>query len=200
MVWSPCGGFLAVGNEEGSFIVLNWVTREKVVEFRSYFGAITALAWSPDSKYLVSGGQDDFVYVWDVNAKSCLALGEGHTSWITDLDFESVKDPDQPYRFISTSRDTKIIFWTFLPTDFPEPEFSSPFVNIADAPKIESTNINQVLKEPISAASWTKHFFSTSDTTTFSAWRKSDDDVVIQALANHEKKVSTPRRGGRTRF
>lgn len=50
MVWSPCGEFLAIGNEEGSLILLNWLTREKVAEFRSYFGAIIALAWSPDSK------------------------------------------------------------------------------------------------------------------------------------------------------
>jgi len=199
MVWSPCGEFLAIGNEEGSLILLNWLTREKVAEFRSYFGAIIALAWSPDSKYLVSGGQDDFVYVWDIKAKSCLALGEGHTSWITDLDFESVKEPDQPYRFISTSRDTKIIFWTFLPTDFPPPVGPSPFVNISDCPKIESTNINQVLKEPISAAAWTRHFFMTSDISTFSVWRKSDDSTVLEALQNHSRRVKdTPRR--RTRF
>jgi len=208
MKWSPNNEFLAVGNEEGSVLVLNFLTREKKVEFRSYFGATTALAWSPDSKYLVSGGQDDLVCVWDIANRSCLAVGEGHTSWITDLDFEhSVmsnfedNSEENPYRFISTARDTKIIFWTFLPTDFPQTSDGPgpkihPRLNLGEVPRIECTNVNAVLEYAISAALWTRRFFITSDTGKLSVWRRSDDKVVLQALADHAQndEASRPRR------
>merc|ERR1712113_943995 len=91
-----------------------------------------------------------------------------------------------PYRFISTARDVKIIFWTFSPDDFEQPKQSEERIHqkeldIKNLPRIEIKNSNSVLNHPISAVLRTKHFFITSDTAILSVWRRNDDDLIKKA-------------------
>ncbi len=58
--------------------------------FRSYFGGVTCVCWSPDGKYLVFGGEDDLVTVYSVSERKVVARGQGHKSWVTRVAFDKV--------------------------------------------------------------------------------------------------------------
>lgn len=53
--------------------------------FRSYYGGFTCVAWSPDGKFLATGGEDDLVCVWSLLERCILARGQGHKSWVTEV-------------------------------------------------------------------------------------------------------------------
>ena len=38
-----------------------------------------------DSKYVLTGGEDDLVQVWSMEDHAVVAWGEGHNSWVTLL-------------------------------------------------------------------------------------------------------------------
>ena len=38
-------------------------------------------------RFLITGGEDDLVAVWDWKARSCVARGLGHRSWVTSVAF-----------------------------------------------------------------------------------------------------------------
>ena len=44
----------------------------------SSLGEVSAVAWSPDGKRLVSGGYDQLVRVWDASSKEELLTLRGH--------------------------------------------------------------------------------------------------------------------------
>lgn len=55
---------------------------------KSYFGGLTACDWSPDGRFIATGGEDDLVTVWSFLERSVVSRGTGHSSWITDLAFD----------------------------------------------------------------------------------------------------------------
>jgi len=186
VAWSKDTIHLAVGDESGTIMVFDFGKREKKVQFQSFFGGVTSLDWSWDNLYLVSGGQDDLVAVWDVTNQHPLCIGEGHTSWITDIKFEKRKNETAPYRFISTSRDTRIIFWTFLPIEFETKKEKGPKIlshlDIKHVPKIDNKNVNEVLKQPVAAILRTNNFLFTSDNTCTNVWRLTTDTLVEETM------------------
>ena len=56
---------------------------------QSYYGGLLCCAWSPDGKYVATGGEDDLVAVFCIEQGSVIAFGEGHTSWISQVAFDS---------------------------------------------------------------------------------------------------------------
>jgi WD40 repeat protein len=52
---------------------------------RSYFGALLCCAWSPDAKYVATGGEDDLLTVYSVHEKRVVCRGHGHRSWIAQV-------------------------------------------------------------------------------------------------------------------
>lgn len=55
---------------------------------RSYFGGLLCVCWSPDSKYLVFGGEDDLVSVYSFEEKRVVVRGQGHKSWVSVVAFD----------------------------------------------------------------------------------------------------------------
>jgi WD repeat-containing protein 20 len=55
---------------------------------RSYFGGFLCVCWSPDSKYIVVGGEDDLVTVYSFNERRVVARGQGHRSWVSVVAFD----------------------------------------------------------------------------------------------------------------
>ena len=62
--FSPCSNYLAVVSQDGYLRVFNYNSMEFLGSMKSYFGGLLCVCWSPDSKYLVVGGEDDLVTVW----------------------------------------------------------------------------------------------------------------------------------------
>jgi WD40 repeat protein len=65
---SPCGKFLALGFEDGRVRLYDLDTGKLLRRLEGHRGAVTALAFTPDGKALVSGSADSTALVWDVAA------------------------------------------------------------------------------------------------------------------------------------
>ena len=44
---------------------------------------------SMDGKYILTGGEDDLVQVWSMEERKIVAWGEGHSSWVSGVAFDS---------------------------------------------------------------------------------------------------------------
>lgn len=87
--FSPCSKYLAVVSQDGYLKVFNFDTMDLVGSARSYYGGLLCVCWSPDGRYVVSGGEDDLVTVWSFKEKRVVARGQGHKSWVTVVAFDS---------------------------------------------------------------------------------------------------------------
>lgn len=116
--FSPCHTYLAVVSQDGFLRVFNYSTMELVGRARSYYGGFLCVCWSPDSKYVVVGGEDDLVTVWRLSDKVVVARGDGHHSWVSVVAFDPYstqldidEDKVQCYRLGSVGQDTQLCLW-----------------------------------------------------------------------------------------
>ena len=63
LVSSPCGGYYAGGVRERVH-VWEGATGKQVSVLSQHYQAVSALAFSPDGSYLISGGEDGIILVW----------------------------------------------------------------------------------------------------------------------------------------
>lgn len=87
--FSPCAKYLACVSQDGFLRVYCYDTMELVGRARSYYGGLTCVCWSPDGKYVVTGGEDDLVTVWSFVERRVVARGMGHKSWVSVVAFDS---------------------------------------------------------------------------------------------------------------
>lgn len=71
------------------------------------------VCWSPDGKYVVTGGQDDLVSIWSFDERRIVARCEGHHSWVTSVAFDPWRCDDRTYRFGSVGNDCRLLLWDF---------------------------------------------------------------------------------------
>ena len=69
---------------------------------------VTAIALSPDGQFLVSGGDDGILKIWDLASRELLATLSEHTSKICAIAF--VPDSNT---FVSSSADQTIRVWQY---------------------------------------------------------------------------------------
>jgi len=87
--FSPDCRHLAVVSQDGYLRIFDFDNEELVSSMRSYFGGLLCVSWSPDGKYVVTGGEDDLVTIWSFNEQRVVARGEGHRSWVNIVSFDS---------------------------------------------------------------------------------------------------------------
>ncbi len=120
LTFSPDGKFLASGSQDSTARiwelskVFNTDSQELTATIQTFLlrgheGSINALAFSPDGDFLVTGGYDTSVRIWDLSAEDPTSqpiILQGHEDWITSLAFS----PEG--RFLATgSRDTTARSW-----------------------------------------------------------------------------------------
>eukprot|EP01102_Stenamoeba_stenopodia_P017164 TRINITY_DN6112_c0_g1_i2.p1 TRINITY_DN6112_c0_g1~~TRINITY_DN6112_c0_g1_i2.p1 ORF type:complete len:765 (+),score=148.67 TRINITY_DN6112_c0_g1_i2:216-2510(+) len=147
MAFSSDGMFLAAASQDGLLRVLDFSSEIVLFAFRSYFGALLCVTWSPDDKYLIAGGEDDLITVWSFKERKTICRGEGHKSWVSSIVFDkywvksatpppspssrSISPPDRPaqksrtYRFGSVGQDGHILMWEFKADALPRPRSAS---------------------------------------------------------------------------
>ena len=86
--FSPCGQYLAVVSADGYLRVFVYSTVEVVGLMRSYFGGLLCVAWSPDGRYIATGGEDDLITLWSFMDCRVVCRGRGHRSWVGGVAFD----------------------------------------------------------------------------------------------------------------
>jgi catabolite repression protein CreC len=81
--------------------------------YSSYYGGFTCVCWSPDGKYVLTGGQDDLVTIWSLAERQIIARCHGHDSWVTAVAFDPWRCDERTYRFGSVGDDCKLLLWDF---------------------------------------------------------------------------------------
>jgi Ras family protein T1 len=81
--------------------------------FTSYYGGMICVCWSPDGKYIVTGGQDDLVSIWSLWEHKIIARCQGHSSWVSCVAFDPWRCDERNYRFGSVGDDCKLLLWDF---------------------------------------------------------------------------------------
>jgi WD40 repeat protein len=81
--------------------------------YTSYYGGFSCVCWSPDGKYVLTGGQDDLVSIWSVEESVIVARCQGHQSWVTAVAFDPWRCDQKNYRFGSVGADGRLLLWDF---------------------------------------------------------------------------------------
>ena len=139
LAFSGDGQLLGVASRDGIFRVLDVDDGTLVAGCRSYYGGFLCLAWSPDSRFVALGGEDDLLSVYSVVDRCIVAWGDGHRSWVTGCAWDpwweaprrdgreassvgvsaagSDADEGTTYRIVSVAQDTQLLFWDFEPPE-----------------------------------------------------------------------------------
>ena len=105
IAYSPDGTRLAVSSSIGIWIY-DANTHAEVALFTGHTNQVNSVAFSPDSKTLISGGHDSIVGVWDVHTGQLLHTLEEHNDGVDDVAFS----PDGKL-FGSIDGDGEIRLW-----------------------------------------------------------------------------------------
>ncbi len=112
IAWSPNGQYLVSGNGQypasGKEIVWVWdaSSGRNILYYNRHSAAITAVAWSPDSKRVASASKDKTVQVWDAVPGGSVITYQGHSADVMALAWS----PDGK-RIASASRDKTVQIW-----------------------------------------------------------------------------------------
>ncbi|CAK7219279.1 hypothetical protein SBRCBS47491_003792 [Sporothrix bragantina] len=111
--FSPQNNLVAVVSEDGSLRIIDILREELLGLFYSYYGGLTCVCWSPDGKYVVTGGQDDLLSIWRVADQTLVARCQGHHSWVTSVAFDPWRCDERVYRIGSVGEDSRLCLWDF---------------------------------------------------------------------------------------
>jgi WD40 repeat protein len=111
--FSPDGRHLAIAAEDGTLTIMDYLSETLLDVHRSFFGALLTVTWSPDSRYVLTGGQDDLVSIWSVADHALVARCQGHESWVKDVKFDPWRCDERNYRFGSVGEDCRLLLWDF---------------------------------------------------------------------------------------
>lgn len=71
------------------------------------------VCWSPDGRYVVTGGQDDLVSIWSLEDSMLVARCQGHNSWVNAVAFDPWRCDERNYRIGSVGEDCRLLLWDF---------------------------------------------------------------------------------------
>ncbi|GAA5853098.1 hypothetical protein JCM3766R1_004146 [Sporobolomyces carnicolor] len=108
---SPDQQFCATVGEDGCLRIIDFVEEKLLDSYASYFGSLTCVSWSPDGRFVVTGGQDDLLTVYAPHEQHIVAHCPGHTSWVTRVAFDPERTEERTMRFVSVGEDCKLILW-----------------------------------------------------------------------------------------
>ncbi len=105
VLYSPDSKFI-VSCKDNEIKILDATTGSEMMTLRGHDGPIDSIAFSPDSKYIISGGMDNMIKVWDVASGRELRTLRGHEGFVTSVAFTS-----DGMQIVSGSWDGTIKLW-----------------------------------------------------------------------------------------
>lgn len=104
--FSPNGEWFAAGSSTGSVTLWSLSDSNRIISSSKHGnGEVLALSFSPNSRYLATGGRDNLAFVFEPDNKRQL-LRIPNEDWVTDLAFS----PDNKW-FVTVSNDQRIRVW-----------------------------------------------------------------------------------------
>lgn len=86
--FSPNGQMLAFSNADGDMIMYS-ITNKKIIHSWEHIDYIRSLKWSHDGKKLAGGGDENIVFVYDVQSKKQFGKYESHSDWIRNISWSA---------------------------------------------------------------------------------------------------------------
>ncbi|KAG9254696.1 WD40-repeat-containing domain protein [Emericellopsis atlantica] len=111
--FSPDRTHLACVSEDGTLRIINYLEEKLLDIFYSYYGGLSCVCWSPDGKYIVTGGQDDMLSIFSMSDSALVARLQGHESWLAAVAFDPWRCDERNYRFGSVGEDGRLCLWDF---------------------------------------------------------------------------------------
>ncbi|WFC93939.1 hypothetical protein MBRA1_000565 [Malassezia brasiliensis] len=123
LAFSPTNTQAAITAEDGIMRIVDLDSETLVRSFASYFGGFTSVAWSPDGRLVLTGGQDDLLTLWAPHEGRVVARAQGHRSFVTAAAFDpwSTRGGEIGYRFVSVGEDCCLCFWDYSPMALQRP-------------------------------------------------------------------------------
>lgn len=119
--FSPNSEILAVTSSDGYLRLLDLATEQVTDIFPSYYGGFLSVAFSPDSRYLIAGGQDDTASIYCLTTKTVIARCQGHRSWVRAVAFDPYNSDSSNYRIGTVGEDGRLLLWDFAPKTLARP-------------------------------------------------------------------------------
>lgn len=92
VTFNSTGDWIALGiSGAGQLLVWEWQSEQYVMKQQGHSNVMSSLAYSPDGNFIVTGGYDGKVKVWNVNSGFCFLTFSEHTSGVTGIDFSRNK-------------------------------------------------------------------------------------------------------------
>lgn len=86
------GDWIALGSSNlGQLLVWEWQSEQYVMKQQGHSSQMTSIAYSPDGQYIVTGGEDSKVKLWNVSNGFCFVTFHEHSSAVTAVDFSQNK-------------------------------------------------------------------------------------------------------------
>ncbi|XP_041067290.1 PWP2 small subunit processome component isoform X1 [Carcharodon carcharias] len=73
----------------GQLLVWEWQSESYVLKQQGHFNNMVTLSYSPDAQYVVTGGDDGKVKVWNMSSGFCIVTFTEHTGGVTAVTFNS---------------------------------------------------------------------------------------------------------------
>ncbi|XP_046852347.1 periodic tryptophan protein 2 homolog isoform X2 [Xenia sp. Carnegie-2017] len=87
---NPSGEWLAFGcSSVGQLLVWEWRSETYILKQQGHFYDMNVLAYSPDGQYIVTGGDDGKVKIWNTTSGFCFITFHEHSAAITGVCFTS---------------------------------------------------------------------------------------------------------------
>jgi WD40 repeat protein len=144
--FSSDGNLAVTAHRDGRAFVLDLHNRERKACLNSFYGGFTTVSWSPDDKFIVLGGEDDLISVWNVESKKLIARGSGHRCWISRASFHPLVTNGE-YRIFSVGEDTRLAIW----------KFTDENSTVLNADKGDASSSDEVLLEIHPEGIWSVH-------------------------------------------
>lgn len=90
--FNSTGDWIALASASlGQLLVWEWQSEQYVMKQQGHSSEMNCVAYSPDGQYIVTGGEDAKVKVWNVNNGFCFVTFSEHTGAVTALEFSTNK-------------------------------------------------------------------------------------------------------------
>lgn len=124
-VFSSDNKYVAAISDDGCLRVIDALGEQLLDCYASYFGALTCVAWSPDNRFILTGGQDDLITIFSPWEQRVIARCQGHSSFVSAVAFDDLRCDGRTYRFGSVGEDNKLILWDFSSGALHRPKFQA---------------------------------------------------------------------------